>query len=75
MAAKKPGEFATPNDDYLRKPITQPVVDVENYEIRPHFLTLVRQNHFGDLPRRRRARSVAEISGTVSRKLSNTLSS
>jgi hypothetical protein len=47
MAAKKLGEFATPNDDYLRAPITQPVVDADNYEIKPHFLTLVQQNQFG----------------------------
>ena len=26
MANKKLGEFATPNDDYLRAPITQPAV-------------------------------------------------
>ena len=47
MAAKKLGEFATPNDDYLRRPITQPTVDVDNYEIKPHFLTLVQPNQFG----------------------------
>ena len=37
MAEKKLGEYATPNDDYLRAPITQPAVTAENYEIRPHF--------------------------------------
>ena len=41
MAHKKLGEFATPNDDYLRAPITQPAVEAENYEIKPNFLTLV----------------------------------
>ena len=45
--AKKLGEFATPSDDYLRAPITQPVVDAENYEIKPNFLALVQQNQFG----------------------------
>ena len=49
MAAKKLGEFATPNDDYLHAPITQHVVDADNYEIKPHFLTLVQQNQFGGL--------------------------
>ena len=29
MAHKKLGEFATPNDDYLCAPITQPVVEAE----------------------------------------------
>ena len=41
MAEKKLGEYATPNDDYLRAPITQPAVTAENYEIKPHFLNLV----------------------------------
>ena len=41
MAKKKLGEYAPPNDDYLRAPITQPVVTAKNYEIKPHFLTLV----------------------------------
>ena len=47
MAQKMLGEFATPNDDYLRAPITQPAVEAENYEIKPNFLTLVQQNQFG----------------------------
>ena len=47
MAQKKLGEYATPNDDYLRAPITQPAVTAENYEIKPHFLSLVQQNQFG----------------------------
>ena len=47
MAHKKLGEFATPNDDYLRAPITQPAVEAANYEIKPNFLTLVQQNQFG----------------------------
>ena len=47
MAAKKLGEFATPNDAYLRATITQPAVEAENYEIKPNFLTLVQQNQFG----------------------------
>jgi hypothetical protein len=42
MAQKKLGEEATPNDDYLIAPITQPVVTSE--EIKPHFLSLVQQN-------------------------------
>jgi hypothetical protein len=36
MVQKKLGEYATPNDDYLGAPITQPVVTTENY---------VRNNH------------------------------
>jgi hypothetical protein len=47
MATNKLGDFATPNHDYLCAHITQRVVDVENYEIKPHILTLVQQNHFG----------------------------
>jgi hypothetical protein len=47
MVANKLGRFATPNDDYLRASITQPVVHAENYEIKPHILTLVQQNQFG----------------------------
>ena len=49
MAENKLGEYATPNDDYLRAPITQPAVTAENYEIKPHFLSLVQQNQFGGL--------------------------
>ena len=44
---KKLGEFATPNVDYLRAPITHPAVEAGNYEIKPNFLTLVQQNKFG----------------------------
>jgi hypothetical protein len=47
MAAKKLGEFATPNDEFLRAPITQPNVIMENYETKPNFLSLVQQNQFG----------------------------
>jgi hypothetical protein len=47
IATKKLGEFATPSDDYLRAPITQPVVDAVNYEIKTQFITLVRQTQFG----------------------------
>ena len=46
MANKKLGEFATPNDDYLRAPITQPAVVAENYEIKPNLLNLIQQNQF-----------------------------
>jgi hypothetical protein len=42
---KEAWEDATPNDDYLLAPITQPVVTSE--EIKPHFLSLVQQNQFG----------------------------
>ena len=41
MAEKKLGEFATPNNDYLRTPIAQPTIDAEDYEIKPHYLSLV----------------------------------
>ena len=44
MAEKKLGEFATPNNDYLRTPITQPSINVEDYEINPHYWSLVQQN-------------------------------
>ena len=47
MANKKLGEFATPNDDYLRAPITQPAVVAENYEIKPNLLNLIQHNQFG----------------------------
>ena len=47
MAQKKLGEFAAPNNDYLRTPITQPAIAVEDYEIKPHYLSLVQQNQFG----------------------------
>jgi hypothetical protein len=48
MAQKKLGEYATPNDDYLHTPITQPAVTIENYKIKPHLLSLVQKNQFGD---------------------------
>jgi hypothetical protein len=35
MAVKKLWKFATPNDDYHRATITQPMVTAENYEIKP----------------------------------------
>jgi hypothetical protein len=44
LATKKFGEFATPADNYLRAPTSHPAVDAGNYEIKPHFLTLVQQN-------------------------------
>ena len=47
MAEKKLGEFATPNHDYLRTPITQPAILAEDYEIKPHYLSLVQRNQFG----------------------------
>ena len=47
MAHKKLGEFATPNDDYLCAPITQPAVFAENYKIKPNLLNLIQQNQFG----------------------------
>ena len=47
MAQKKLGKFATPNDEHLRTPITQPAVAAENYEIKPNLLNLVQQNQFG----------------------------
>ena len=47
MAEKKLGEFATPNNDYLRTPNTQPSIAVEDYEIKPHYLSLVQQHQFG----------------------------
>ena len=46
MAEKKLGEFATPNNDYLRTPITQPTIAADDYEIKPHYLSLVQQNQF-----------------------------
>ena len=47
MAEKKLGKFATPNNDYLRTPITQQAIASEDYEIKPHNLSLVQQNQFG----------------------------
>ena len=47
MAEKKLGEFATPINDYLRTPIIQPAIVVEDYVIKPHYLSLVQQNQFG----------------------------
>lgn len=41
MAQKKLGDYATPNDDFMRAPITQPAVTAKNYEIKPNFLSLV----------------------------------
>ena len=35
MAEKKIWEFATPNNDYLRTPITQPTIAADDYEIKP----------------------------------------
>ena len=47
MAEKKLGEFATPNNNYLRTPINQPAITAEDYEIKPHYLSLVQHNQFG----------------------------
>ena len=47
LDGKKLGEFATPNNDYLRTPITQPTITAEDYEIKPHYLSSVQQNKFG----------------------------
>jgi hypothetical protein len=47
MAQKKLGEYAIPNDDFIRAPITQPAVMAENYEIKANLLSLVQQNQFG----------------------------
>jgi hypothetical protein len=47
MAQKKLGEYATPSEDYIRAPITQPAIEAENYEIKPNYLSLVQQNQFG----------------------------
>jgi hypothetical protein len=47
MAQKKLGEYATPNEDYISAPITQPAVEAKNYEIKPNYLSLVQQNQFG----------------------------
>ena len=41
MAQKKLGDYATPNDDFMRAPITQPAVTAENYKIKSNFLSLV----------------------------------
>ena len=41
MAEKKLGEYAIPNDDFIRAPITQPAVTAENCEIKPNLLSLV----------------------------------
>jgi hypothetical protein len=47
MAQKKLGEYATPNEDYIRTPITKLAVEAENYEIKPKYLSLVQENQFG----------------------------
>ncbi len=44
MAEKKLGEYAIPNDDFIRAHITQPAITAENYEIKPNLLSLVQQN-------------------------------
>ena len=41
MAEKKLGQFATPNNDYLRTPITQPTIAAKDYKIKPRYLSLV----------------------------------
>jgi hypothetical protein len=41
MAQKKLQEYATPNEDYICAPITQPAIEAENYEIKPNYLSLV----------------------------------
>jgi hypothetical protein len=41
MAQKKLGEYATPNEDYIRAPITQPAVEAKKYEIKTNYLNLV----------------------------------
>ena len=47
MPAPSEPSWAGRNDDYLRAPITQPVVVAENYEIKPNLLNLIQQNQFG----------------------------
>ena len=47
MDQKKLGEYATPTDDFIATPITQPAVGVEEYEIKPNPLSLVQTNQFG----------------------------
>jgi hypothetical protein len=47
MTQKKLGHYATPNDDFMHAPITQPTVTEENYEIKPIFLSLLQHNQFG----------------------------
>ena len=37
MAENKLGEFATPNNDYLCTPITQPAITDDDYAIKPHY--------------------------------------
>ena len=47
MDEKNLGEFATPNNDYLCTPITQPAIAADDYEIKPYYLCLVQHNQFG----------------------------
>jgi hypothetical protein len=47
MTQKKLGHYATPNDDFMNAPITQPTVTEENYEIKPNLLGLIQHNQFG----------------------------
>jgi hypothetical protein len=41
MAQKKLGEYVVPNDDFIRARITEPIVTVENFVIKPKLLSLV----------------------------------
>jgi hypothetical protein len=47
IAEKNLREYVIPNDDCIRAPINQPIVEEENYEIKPNLLSLVQQNQFG----------------------------
>jgi hypothetical protein len=45
--AKKLGDFTTPNENFMRAPITLPNVTAEQFEIKPQLVTMVQQNQFG----------------------------
>ena len=45
--AKKLGEFATPNEDFVLAPTTLTDVAAEQFEIKAHLVTMVQHNNFG----------------------------
>ena len=44
--AKKLGEFATPNENFMSAPTALPNVATKQFEIKPYFATVVQQNQF-----------------------------
>ena len=45
--ARNIGSFATPSNNFMREPITQPGVAAAEYEIKSNLVSMVQQDQFG----------------------------